>query len=276
LRFFSHFLSSSRALRIAGEHFKLTEMTPPAAIAISATDPTGGLLADDLVTLNALGILGSGIVSAMTTCGIRLAGACQDVPVPFLRASLEAALAARPPDAVKVGILTTVPAVRTVAKALSRVAAPRVLDPGFGPRSGVRLLRSSVLDAEVSDLFPGAAIVIVNPVEAATLAGFPVRSESDAKAAARRVQALGPSAVLVTGGSGDGPTVVDGLLDGRTWHRFEAPRAESPIDCGAGGLVSAAVTAWLAAGETLPDAVSRALAFARTALTAGWPDAPLR
>lgn len=262
--------------RIAGGAAKLTGMAPPAALAISAADPGGGLLASDLLAFDALGVLGSGVVSAATAHGLRLAGPVHDIPVAALRASLEAALEARPPSALKVGILTTVPAVRTVARVLSPIAVPRVFEPGFAPRSGVRLLRSTVLEAVVHGLFPGAALVTLNLVEASTLAGFAIRGESDAKAAARRIQALGPSAVLVTGGCGEGTTVVDGLLDGRTWHRFEAPRADLPPACGAGGLLSAAVTAWLAAGETLPDAVSRALAFVRRALAAGWPAASLR
>ncbi len=251
-------------------------MAPPAALAISAADPGGGLLAADLLAFDALGVVGSGIVSATTAHGLRLSGPVHDVPVAALRTSLEASLEARPPAALKVGILTTVPAVRTVARLLAPLAVPRVVDPGFAPRSGVRLLRSTVLEALVHGLLPGAALVTLNLPEASALAGFAIRGEADAKAAARRIQALGPVAVLVTGGCGEGPTVVDGLLDGRTWHRFECPRADLPPACGVGGLLSAAVTAWLAAGETLPDAVSRALSFVRRALAAGWPAASLR
>jgi hydroxymethylpyrimidine/phosphomethylpyrimidine kinase len=250
-------------------------MASASALAISASDPGGGLLAADLLAFDLLGVLGSGVVTAVTAQGVRRAGPAHDLPVAMLRSSLEAALATRPPAAVKIGVLTTVPAVRTVAKALAPVPAAHVLDPGFAPRSGVRLLRSTVLDALVHDLFPSAALVTLNLPEASALAGFAIRGEADAKAAARRIQSLGPSAVLVTGGCADGPAVVDGLLDGRTWHRFESPRLDVPPACGAGNLLSAAVTAWLATGETLPDAVTRSLAFVRRVLASGWPDAPL-
>jgi hydroxymethylpyrimidine/phosphomethylpyrimidine kinase len=250
-------------------------MPVPSALAISAADPGGGLLAADLLAFEALGVLGSGVVTALTAHGIRQAGPAHDAPVGILRSSLEAALSARPPSSVKVGVLTTVPAVRTVARALASVSVPLVVDPAFGPRSGVRLLRSTVLEAVVRDLLPSAVLVTLNLMEASALAGFAIRSEADAKVAARRIQALGPSAVLVTGGCAEGPTVVDGLLDGRTWHRFEGPRCDIPPDSGAGGLLSAAVTAFLATGETLPDAVFRAIAFVRRSLAAGWPALPL-
>jgi len=250
-------------------------MAVPSALAISATDPGGGLLAADLLAFEALGILGSGVVTALTVFGIRRAGPAYDAPMGILRPSLEGALSARPPSSVKVGVLTTVPAVRTVARALASVSVPVVVDPGFVPRSGIRLLRSTVVDAVVRDLLPSAALVTLNLLEASALAGFAIRSEAEAKVAARRIQALGPSAVLVTGGCAEGETVVDGLLDGRTWHRFESSRSDVPPACGAGGLLSAAVTAWLARGEILPDAVSRAISFVHESLAAGWPALPL-
>lgn len=250
-------------------------MARPTALSINASDPSGGLLAADLLAFDALGVGGAGIVTAATSRGLRREEPIHDVPVALLRASLAAVFEARRPGAVKVGLVPAVPAARALARALGPLGSPLVVDPGFAPASGVRLVRSAVLDALVRDLLPCAALVTLNVAEASVLAGFAIRSEADAKAAARRVQALGPAAVLVTGGCVEGPTVVDGLLDGRTWHRFEAPRLEAPPACGAGGLVSAAVTAWLTLGETLPDAVSRALGFVRRALGAGWPHAPL-
>ncbi len=250
-------------------------MTASSALAIDAFDAAGGLLAADLLAFEALGVLGSGVVTAVTASGLRKPGPAEDVPVALLRASLEGTIADRPPGAVKVGVVGSVPAVRAVARGLAPLAVPTVVDPSFAPRSGVRLLRPSVLDAVVRELLPSAVLVTLNLAEASSLAGFAIRDEADAKAAARRVQALGPSAVLVTGGCAEGLAIVDGLLDGRTWHRFQGPRLDAPPACGAGGLLSSAVTALLAGGETLPDAVSRAIAFVRRALAAGWPAAPL-
>lgn len=250
-------------------------MARPAALSINASDPCGGLLAADLLAFDALGVSGVAVVTAATAHGVREEGPVHDVPVALLRSSVESAVQARGPSAAKVGVVTAVPAVRALVRALGPLGVPLVVDPGFAPASGVRLVRSAALDVLVRELLPAAVLVTLNVPEASVLAGFAIREETDAKAAARRVQALGPSAVLVTGGCVEGPSVVDGLLDGRTWHRFESPRVAAPASCGAGGLLSAAVTAWLALGETLPDAVDRALAFVRRALAAGWPDAPL-
>lgn len=231
-------------------------MTAPLALSVSAVDPAGGLLVADLLAFGALGVAGSGLVTAVTANGLRSPGPVQEVPVALLRAGLESALSTKPFAAMKIGIVPSAPAVRAIARGLSRMSAPRVLHPGFAPRSEVRLVRSAALDAFVRDLFPGAALVVLGQEEASALAGFPIRGEADVKTAARRVQALGPAAVLVIGGAAGGDRIVDGLLDGRTWHRFDSERL--PEDA-AGHRLSATVTALLATGETLPDAVARAI-----------------
>ncbi|MBP7675823.1 MAG: bifunctional hydroxymethylpyrimidine kinase/phosphomethylpyrimidine kinase [Thermoanaerobaculia bacterium] len=233
-------------------------MTASSALAASATDPSGGLLTADLLSFGAFGVAGSGLVTAVTADGLRSPGPVQEIPVALLRAGLESALSARRFTAVKIGIVPSAPAVRAIARGLAHLPAPRVLHPGFAPRSGVRLVRSAALDAFVRDLFPGAALVVLGQAEASALAGFPIREENDVKAAARRVQALGPAAVLVTGGGEAGDRIVVGLLDGRTWHRFDSNSLPAPTDLAAGDRLSAAVTALLAIGETLPDAVARA------------------
>lgn len=238
-------------------------MTAPSALSVSASDPGGGLLATDLLAFGALGVAGAGLVTAVTASGVRAPGPVQEVPVALLRAGLESALAARRFAAVKIGIVPSAPAVRAIARALACLPAPRVLHPAFAPLPEVRLFRAAALDALVRDLFPGAALVVLGQGEASALAGFPVLEEADAKAAARRVQSLGPSAVLVTCGGRTGDRITHGLLDGRTWHRFHSDRLRHPPDDAAEDRFSAAVTALLATGETLPDAVARALTFAR-------------
>jgi hydroxymethylpyrimidine/phosphomethylpyrimidine kinase len=108
--------------------------------------------------------------------------------------------------------------------------------------------------------------VTPNLPEASVLAGLPIRDEADAKLAARRIQAMGPRAVLITGGHAEGPVVVDGLLDGRTWLRFTAPRIETTSTHGTGCTLSSAIAAHLARGADVPEAVTLAIAYVRRAL----------
>ena len=186
-----------------------------------------------------------------------------------MRAQLEALASGPPPAAAKVGFVAKTPVVRLVAADLARRGIPVVVDPVLVTRPGPRLLPAPSFAAFLKDLLPAAALVTPNLPEASLLAGFAIRSEADAKRAARAIQSHGPRAVLIKGGHAEGDVVVDGLLDGRTWHVFAAPRLAPGAVPGTGDALSAAIVAFLARGETLPDAVERALRHLRAALAAG-------
>lgn len=242
-------------------------MTVPIALSVSDSDASGvSGIQSDLKTFEAAGVYGTAVVTAVRVRDASGLRAVHEVPATVVREQLEGVLADFPPDAVEVGALTTVPVVRLVAMLLGRAGVPLVLDPSLFGRSGERLLRPASVVCLVRELLPLAAIVMPSLPEASALAGFPIRGEAEAKTAARKIQAMGARAVLIKGGQAEGPIVVDGLLDGRTWWRFAGPRFEKPKVYGAGTALAAAVTAQLARGETLPDAVEKAIAFVRRAI----------
>jgi hydroxymethylpyrimidine/phosphomethylpyrimidine kinase len=239
----------------------------PVALTIAGSDPCGGAgLQADLKTFEALDGYGTSVVTSVTAQNTVELTAVHDVPSALIREQLRAVLSDLPPDAVKIGMLSTVPGIRAVVQELSRQRAPIVLDPVMVSKSGARLLRSTSLEALVGELLPITAVVTPNLPEASVLAGLPIRDETDAKLAARRIQAMGPRAVLITGGHAEGPVVVDGLLDGRTWLRFSAPRIETTSTHGTGCTLSSAIAAHLARGADVPEAVTLAIAYVRRAL----------
>lgn len=239
----------------------------PVALTIAGSDSGGGAgIQADLKTFEALGVYGTSVITAVTAQNTVAVTAVHEIPVSVVRAQLTAVLDDFDPAAVKTGMLSTVPAIRTVAALLGKRPRPLVVDPVMVSKSGARLLRTSSIEALLKELLPLAELVTPNLPEAAVLAGFAIHSEDDAKAAARRIQAFGARAVLIKGGHGTGATVVDGLLDGRTWRRFEHERIESRHTHGTGCTLSAAITAFLARGETLPEAVEHGLEFVSRAI----------
>lgn len=237
------------------------------ALTVHAADPSGTAgLQGDLAVFAALGVAGASVVTAIAPRSGEAAGVLHEVPAAAVRAQLDALTGGPAPGAVKVGFVAKTPVVRLVAAWLGRSGIPVVVDPVLVTRPGPRLLPAPSFAAFLKDLLPEASLVTPNLPEASLLAGFAIRSEADAKRAARAIQAQGPRAVLIKGGHAEGDLVVDGLLDGRTWRAFAAPRIGPGPAPGAGDALSAAITAHLALGETLPDAVERGLTFVREAV----------
>ena len=242
-------------------------MTVPIALTVAGSDSGGGAgIQADLKTFEALGVYGASVLTAVAAQNTLAVSSIHEVPSVMVRDQLRAVLSDLPPAAVKVGMLGSVPLIRLVAQELRKHGAPVVLDPVMVGKSGARLLRPAALHALVRLLLPGATVITPSIPEAEILIGAPIQSEADAKAAARRIQELGPRAVLLKGGYRQGDRVMDGFLDGRTWHRFEGPRLQTTSTHGSGCTLASAIAAYLARGETLPDAVEKAIRFVRLAI----------
>jgi hydroxymethylpyrimidine/phosphomethylpyrimidine kinase len=243
------------------------------ALTITGSDSAGsGGLQADLRAFWALGVHGA---SALTAVGARHGAhlmAAHDVPASIVAAQIEAGLEDPALAAVKVGRMTSVPTIRAVARALRSFQGPIVIDPVLAARAGAVHLPATSVHALVRSLLPLATLATPNRAEAAELAGAPLQDERDLKAAARRIQSLGPRAVLIMGALRDEREVVDLLLDGRTYLRIASPRSPDPVPC-PGDTLSAAITALLARGETVPDAVEKARAYLR-GLTGDRPGSP--
>src|SRR5204863_47921 len=95
---------------------------------------------------------------------------------------------------------------------------------------------------------------------AEALTGMTIHTLDDVRRAACRLREMGARAVLIKGGHLEGDSI-DVLLDGADWHEFPAERVETPHTHGTGCTYSAAITAGLASGLHLADAVARAKRF---------------
>ena len=97
------------------------------------------------------------------------------------------------------------------------------------------------------------------------LAGIEVNNIPSMRAAAERIAAMGPQAVLVKGGhlSGD---AIDVLFYQGKWLEFSAARIETRHTHGTGCTYAAAITASIAAGDELPDAIQKAKRYVTEAI----------
>jgi hydroxymethylpyrimidine/phosphomethylpyrimidine kinase len=173
-------------------------------------------------------------------------------------------------DAAKTGMLFNAGIVSAVAAVADRLKlANLVVDPVMVAESGAVLLEPDAVETYKSELFPLASVITPNVNEAFALLGEEV-DEGRIEDCAVTLHALGPAAVIITGGhtsSGD-----DLLYDGEGFERIEGPVHRSENTHGAGCTHSASLASFLALGYDLPEAVRRAREVASEAVRYGFSE----
>jgi hydroxymethylpyrimidine/phosphomethylpyrimidine kinase len=172
-------------------------------------------------------------------------------------------------DAVKIGMLGTVETIAAVDEALDLLpGVPVVLDPVMVSESGASLLDDDAQWALRERMLPRAAVVTPNMPEAAALAGIEGDGVgADVEGLARAVMALGPAAVVLTGGHRE--EAVDVFFDGERLVEIPGERYPGGAAHGSGCTHSSALAAHLALGFEPLDAARRAKAVAAEAVRQG-------
>jgi len=213
-----------------------------------------------LKTFAALGVHGATVITCVTAQNPKRVAGIQVCRPEMVRQQIEAVFAELRPAAVKTGMLYSPEIIRVAAvffKNNRRI--PLVVDPVIIATSGARLLDPPAIKTLQMQLLPLASLVTPNLDEAAILVGRRLRSVEDMRSAARRIYGDFGCAVLVKGGHLSGmQEAADIFYDGKLELLLAAPFIKGPHCHGTGCAYSAAITAYLARGLALPEAVTRA------------------
>jgi hydroxymethylpyrimidine/phosphomethylpyrimidine kinase len=238
------------------------------ALTIAGSDSGAGAgIQADLKTFAALGVYGTSAVTAVTaqnTLGVTMFEA---LPADLVTAQIEAVTVDIGVHAAKTGMLANAAIVEAVAAAVEDLEVPwLVVDPVMIAKSGHTLLDEDALGAMRSELLPRAFVITPNVPEAEALAGMTIRSGEDRRMAARKLLALGPKHVLIKGGHLPTADIVDLLYDGRQFQEFRGERVGGRHTHGTGCTFAAAITAHLALGRPLEEAVPLAQRYVAGAI----------
>jgi len=246
----------------------MTIARPPVALTIAGSDSGGGAgLQADLKTFHQLGVYGATAVTLVTAQNTISVSRVELLAPDLVAAQIDAVATDLPIGAAKTGALGSAAIVAAVADAVSRHRiAPLVVDPVLLSKHGETLLDAGAVETLVGALVPLTALVTPNRPEAAVLAGGAIATESDVLEAARALRARGARAVLIKGGHAEGGVIADLLYDGATATWLRAPRIDTPHTHGTGCSYAAAITARLAYGDHLEDAVRTAHAWIARAI----------
>ena len=245
---------------------------PPVALSIAGSDCSAGAgIQADLKTFQHFGVHGLTAVTCVVSETANVVRAVHPVPVEVVADQVSLMLDSFPVAAVKTGMLFSAAHVKAVADILTKHPdLALVVDPVMVASTGDPLLEPDALAAYRESLLPLARVITPNLPEAEVLLGREIPDESALEAAARELADRFGTAVLLKGGHLPGDTCLDLLVENGETFRFSEGRIAVAGSHGTGCTFSAAITAVLARGETLPWAVESAKKFLGTALRQSW------
>lgn len=239
------------------------------ALTIAGSDSGGGAgIQADLKTFHALGVHGTCAITCLTAQNPKGVTGIHACSPEILRKQIKAVVSEFKPAAVKTGMLFSTPLIRVVVESFRKRNAPvLVVDPVMVATSGARLLKPSAIRAMQDELLPLAALVTPNLDEAEILVGRKLTEVEGLRWAAREIHTRFGCAALVKGGHLRGLSeAVDIFYDGRTELLLSAPFVKGVSTHGTGCTYSAAITAGLARGLKLPEAVKLGKEFITSAI----------
>jgi hydroxymethylpyrimidine/phosphomethylpyrimidine kinase len=238
-------------------------------MSIAGVDPSGGVgVYADLKTFQAIGVYGTGIVTALTAQNTTGVTDIMEVTPEFLKAQLDCIFTDIRPDAVKTGMVSASALIEVIAERLRFYGAENlVVDPVMVATSGARLISEDAIGTLKKELLPLAKVITPNIPEAEVLSGRTVASEKDMEAAAKEIYEKYGCGVLCKGGHSINDAN-DLLYDGKEMIWFKGKRINNPNTHGTGCTLSSAIASGLAKGYDLPTAVRSAKNYISCALAA--------
>lgn len=244
----------------------ITTMTIPIAMTIAGSDPSGGAgIQADLKTFHQRGVYGTSVVTLLTAQNTQRVSRVEVMSRGIVADQLEAVLEDTAPAAAKTGALGSREIVELVAETAREFRFPLVVDPVMISKHGHELMTVEARETFAATLVARAFLITPNLPEAAELAHMAVGDLDSMKKAAVRIARLGARGVLIKGGHLE-DDAVDVLYWEEEFRLFRSARIRTPHTHGTGCTFSACITAELAKGRDLPEAVETAKRFITKAI----------
>ncbi|MEO7021018.1 MAG: bifunctional hydroxymethylpyrimidine kinase/phosphomethylpyrimidine kinase [Ktedonobacteraceae bacterium] len=238
----------------------------PCALTIAGSDSSAGAgIQADLKTFAALGVYGLSAITAITaqnTLGVR---AALELSSELIEAQIDAVLEDFGATVAKTGMLASAPLIVAVASCVQRWGLRLVVDPVMVAKSGATLLHPDAVKTLRTVLLPLAEVVTPNLPEAEVLTGLRIETLEDMRVAAHELYELGPRHVVIKGGHRTAEPI-DVYFNGSRCIELHAERIETQHTHGTGCTFSAAITAFLARGYAIEQAVSEAKQYVTGAI----------
>jgi len=240
----------------------------PVALSIAGSDSSGGAgIQADVKTFSALGVYG---LTAVTCIVAEVPGKVSRIEPAsgrIVAEQIKALAKSFPIAAIKTGLLCSGEVISAAAKTIqdlhkklaSRI--PLVIDPVFVATSGDVLLEPSAIETYQKEMFPLASLITPNLDEAGRLLGTKIKDLQSMRVAGKELAKRFGTPILLKGGHLAGDRAVDLLFADGKITEFSAAKIFGIATHGTGCTYSAAITAGLAKGLSLEEAIAQAKKF---------------
>ena len=225
-------------------------------LTIAGSDSSGGAgVQADLKTFSAIGTYGMSVITAVTAQNTEGVFDVQELSKEIIKGQMKAVFEDIPPKGVKIGMVSSPEIILEIVENLKKYK-PEILvvDPVMISKSGYSLLRPEAKENLIKYLIPMAYLVTPNVPEAEEITGMKIDGVEDMKKAGKKILELGPKYVLMKGGHLDGDAV-DVLMGEDVFEVLSCPRINKKNTHGTGCTISSAITAHLALGYDVVEAV---------------------
>ncbi len=244
-------------------------------LSIAGSDCSGGAgIQADIKTFSALGTFGMSVVVSVVAENTCEVVSVQNIPVQSIIDQMACIFTDIMPNAIKIGMLPTSEIMQTVATYLSRYASvPIVIDPVMVAKGGAALMHEEASDTLRSIIIPLATVLTPNIPEAEIILGRHIVTLEDMKCAAADIAAMGTQNVLVKGGHrmAQDTEAIDILYSEGEFYEYRTPRIDTVNTHGTGCTLSSAITAYLAKGYQIPQAIECAKDYIQGAIAHALP-----
>ncbi len=237
------------------------------ALTIAGSDSSGGAgIQADIKTMTMNGVYAMSVITALTaqnTLGVK--SVSESTPS-FLKEQIDAVFEDIPPDAVKIGMVSSVELIQTIAERLSYYKAKNiVVDPVMVATSGHSLMKSNAVSVLIQELFPIATLITPNIPEAEVLSGMKISTKEDMEKSAKHMGEAFGCAVLLKGGHSINDS--NDLFYSKGMYKwFFGKRIDNKNTHGTGCTLSSAIASNLAKGFSLEASIQRGKEYVSDAL----------
>ena len=226
----------------------------PRILSIAGSDSGGGAgIQADIKTITMLGGHAMTAITAITAQNTLGVQAVHQVPTQMILTQIESVVSDIGVDAVKIGMIGSAEAARAVADYLTKLDVPIIFDPVMIATSGSVLADGDTI-AAFGKLMDVASVVTPNLPELEALGGIDAISAHGCH-------------LVVKGGHGEGPVVVDELYaPGGLIRRVEGKRFDTSETHGTGCTFASALATGLGGGLDLNVSFEQAISFTRNAI----------